>query len=179
MSFHTLGSRHNLARGNRPQLPFPEDADFAKSSDLPIGLIAHNSTGPTNMFRLTLNHPRVACAGLLAFCILSGCYSKAPKPVAESNDRSDVSTTSSANSVAVIDMDRVAVGIGAVEKMRDAMNELERKCLTELRQATAEIFEDHKPSGGDLAQFDAATAPLVANLPAEQQREFNKSLRLA
>jgi Skp family chaperone for outer membrane proteins len=119
---------------------------------------------------------RMVVAGLLFVALFAGCYSQSPDQLTDAGEQP---AQASSTSIAVIDLDRVALGIGAVDKIREALGRLEQKCLTELRQSTSAMFGEHTPSGNDLAEFDASTAPLVGNLSVEQQREFAKSLRAA
>jgi Skp family chaperone for outer membrane proteins len=121
----------------------------------------------------------LAIASLLLAALFSGCFSRTAEQVSDAPEDSTAPTSPTSCSIAVIDLDRVARGIGAVEKIRDAVAQFERKCVVELRQTTADLFGDHQPSGESISEFDAATAPLVANLSADQQREFNKTLRAA
>jgi Skp family chaperone for outer membrane proteins len=111
--------------------------------------------------------------------LFAGCSSQPPEQLTDAGESTTKSTATTICSIAVIDLDRVALGIGAVDKIREALGRLEQKCLTELRQTTAAMFGQHTPSGNDLAEFDASTGPLVASLSAEQQREFVSSLRAA
>lgn len=124
---------------------------------------------------------RFLFASLFAFCLAhsSGCSSSVPSPVESQPTQVSASLPAATFSVAVIDLDRVAEGIGAVEKMRQALAQFEQKTIADLQQSTAHFFGDQAPTGTDFATFDKMASPLVDALPEDQQREFVASVRAA
>ena len=122
---------------------------------------------------------RSTTAALFCFLFAVGCSHKAADVPATKVAESVKPTSATAFSIAVIDLDRVADGIGAVDKMRVALQQFEQKTVADLQQSCATLFGESVPAGSNFAEFDKSAAPLIDRLSAEQQKEFAKHLRMA
>ncbi len=121
----------------------------------------------------------LAPAAVFCLLLVTGCFSGSTDTRATTSKETSEAATTPPCSIAVIDLDRVAVGIGAVEKMRIALQQLEQKTVAELQQSSVALFGDSAPTGANFMEFDKSAAPLVEGLSAENQKEFAKSIRNA
>ena len=113
---------------------------------------------------------------LLALVCLTGCWSRGTSSAPSSTANS---TPPAPCPVAVIDLDRVARDIGAIDKIRAALAQSETTMVAELQQATAPFFGGQPIAAQSFSDFDRVAAPLVEKLSDEQQKAFVKNIRAA
>ncbi len=115
-----------------------------------------------------LSRPCVyALCSLLALAALTGCQKGAPTETAAKSDKVAEHTRAP---IAVIDLNRLVSGIGATDKIREAISQTEHKLVSDLIQSNQEIFPDI--AADTWAEFNTVASKKIDSLAPDQKKSL-------